>query len=401
MAAFVDLTAEASGSDVESTAESFDQLSVHGEPRPERRQRRRSRSSSCSDDHADSPRSGDSDGARARRDEVESPGAVASDSEPEGAVELERKDGAPFRFQRESVFLTYPRCPAPKEALRDFVNSQCNVRAYAIGRERHSDGAYHLHAVFKFSSRLRVRDCRFFDLVYEGVRYHPNIRGIGKTKRGGSALQRTVEYCIKEGDYIGEHINFWKSSANFTKNKGDFDNWVAFNERRALREIPWPIALPFSSARRIVPSPLPCPPCTLTRPDARNKQRHYWLYGPPDWGKSKWLNEAFAGCKVYLRGTSRAKYPFDDYNGEQVIIYDDVKPKFQEILSVSGLWSVPAMVYGDTRYKCRFWPMHKPDDPYSGVRIIIVLSNDAPAYGKAAFDARFHVVNLEEFIPYA
>lgn len=98
-------------------------------------------------------------------------------------------------YHAKQFFLTYPRCPAEKEALRDLLVGELGGEDYVIAREAHEDGAYHLHAYIRWGRPKRVRDPHYFDLRVGEHTYHPNIQ----TVRTPAACQK---YIAKDGDYI-------------------------------------------------------------------------------------------------------------------------------------------------------------------------------------------------------
>lgn len=98
-------------------------------------------------------------------------------------------------YHAKQYFLTYPRCEADKETLRDFLVLECGGEDFIIARETHEDGAHHLHAYIRFGRAKRVRDAHYFDLRDGEHTYHPNIQ----TVRSPAACQK---YVAKDGDYI-------------------------------------------------------------------------------------------------------------------------------------------------------------------------------------------------------
>jgi len=96
-----------------------------------------------------------------------------------------------FTLVTQSVLLTYSQCPAPRETVRDMIQAKVPVEKGVIGQEEHQDGNKHLHAYIKFGKRLSTRDCRYFDIEWEGQTYHPNIAS-AKNAYGA------VKYCVKE-----------------------------------------------------------------------------------------------------------------------------------------------------------------------------------------------------------
>jgi len=84
-----------------------------------------------------------------------------------------------FRFNAKRIFLTYPRCDAERETVRDLLVSTLGCQYYCVARESHVDGGYHLHAYGEWTTPFSTRDVRLFDVG--GC--HPNIQPVRSTKR--------------------------------------------------------------------------------------------------------------------------------------------------------------------------------------------------------------------------
>lgn len=96
-----------------------------------------------------------------------------------------------FRLNSKGVFLTYPQCPAPREAVRDMIQSKgLNVEKGLVAQEAHASGDKHLHAYFKFDKPVNYKDPRCFDIEYEGTKYH------GKYEPAKSAIA-SIKYISK------------------------------------------------------------------------------------------------------------------------------------------------------------------------------------------------------------
>ena len=65
---------------------------------------------------------------------------------------------------------------------------------------------------------------------------------------------------------------------------------------------------------------------------------------------------------------AESNYPYDNYLGELVIIYDDITPKLAELLHMSNCYAVRSRVYGATRFTERSMPINKRI-------VLIVLTN--------------------------
>lgn len=270
-----------------------------------------------------------------------------------------------FRCAAKTFFLTYPRCDSTKEVLLTHLRTKGVIVQYVIGKEEHKEddavlGKYHLHAVIRYQCKINVKDPKFFDLMG----FHCNIQAARN-------FQAAAQYAKKDGDYI-ENVEFDHSNpVNYRKRKDDFEAWEGDRLAKSREEIAWPLILPDGSEHRPV-----------------GKRRHVWIVGPPDGGKSQWAKSQLKGKIFFAR--SPCKYPFERYNKEQVILYDDIKPSQEEWLAVSDDHWSPMHVFGECRFRSNLWPMDVP-------LVMIVLSNDLPAFNNMeAFNARFIIVHMNQ-----
>lgn len=272
------------------------------------------------------------------------------------------EDEKKFEFQAKSVCLTYSQADNLTKGLILEAAKKWGIVKYVIGQEEHQDGHPHFHCYFTFPVRLHTRNKRYFDI--NG--YHPKIKKEIKGKGNG-----WIEYCMKDGNYEMSGIELFPSSLNFRKRKSDFDSWLIYCQLKRRKSVEWPIKLPSGEL--------------LERPTG--KRRHYWIKGMSSAGKSSWIQNQFANQRVFIR--TKSNYPYDDYSGEEVIIFDDHYPKFSEIAAVSERYFTMCRVYGDTRYTTKYWPMAQE-------RVMFVLSNNDPDYGniQEAFDTRFNVIDV-------
>lgn len=180
----------------------------------------------------------------------------------------------------------------------------------------------------------------------------------------------------QDGDYISDGLEMFPNSKDYRKKKADHDAWCAAIRNKVRRPVTFPIAFP----ERLNLAPI----------TNKGKQRHIWIIGPPGAGKTTWVETTFASASVYRRAAA-AQFPFDNYLQEQIILYDDCWPKFEEIVAVSNYYQSPTNILGHQRYTTRQWKEKQH-------RLMIVLSNDVPAYGKhqAAVESRFRFIHLAE-----
>lgn len=128
---------------------------------------------------------------------------------------------------------------------------------------------------------------------------------------------------------------------------------------------------------------------TIQSPHANDKKRHWLFLSPPSYGKTTTINEVFDGQRVYLAPID-SKYRFEDYDGEPIIIYDDVIPSIEELIEVSNTYSLKKARIGGKRYEQGYWPLKQS-------RIIIILLNNGPSYiTDERFISRFNIKYLSK-----
>lgn len=139
-----------------------------------------------------------------------------------------------FRLSAQNIFLTYPRCDAPKEACLEFLRGKVAFDYCTVAQEPHEDGTPHLHCFVSLVNKINCRHADFFDFKYEGRSFHPNIQGA----RNRGATRR---YCQKGGDFIesGEWVDTGKQKKrsyaeiiDAASSKEEFLKGVAENHSR-------------------------------------------------------------------------------------------------------------------------------------------------------------------------
>ena len=80
-----------------------------------------------------------------------------------------------------------------------------------------------------------------------------------------------------------------------------------------------------------------------------DKLVNWYIYGPPDVGKTKWVHTTFGGRRAFC-APATTDYPLEGYNNEPVIIYDDFVPSWPTILQLSNVSHVKTEYPGKVRY---------------------------------------------------
>jgi len=284
---------------------------------------------------------------------------------PQGARPAGRRPAKKkFRIQGKHIGLTFPQCELTME---EFIEGFARAHGHAairVAEEKHADGATHFHVYLRYDLRKDIRSARFYDFQCkrsvcatckgdaEHQSHHPSIERLRD-------FRDWVKYISKDGvtrDFT-EEFDPMLYEAGKRKRMYDDNQWTRhFIAHRQRREISYPIRL-ITAGRTY----------EMHRPDPSKKKRHWWIVSPPNAGKTRWLNKTFRGQRVYV--PSADDYPFEGYDGEDVIVYDDRDDvTFAEISNVANTWEIECAVFGKVRYRKQYWPI-------GGTRNIIVLSN--------------------------
>lgn len=268
----------------------------------------------------------------------------------------------PFRFSARSVLLTYPKCDENPLTAFEWFKNNFPWKYVCVGQEHHKDGDLHLHAYIQFTKKFESVNCRVFDLD----QFHPNI--VPSTKRHHTPAN-AKRYCAKEGfkfvetEPISEELDCILEEAPIGKRKNLYFDYVwyrQYKEFRRLSDLEWPITINYHDENGQLAS------FTLERPDPSKKNRNLWIVGPPNAGKTWWINHNFGGRRVFLPGV---EFPYEGYDNQDLIVYDDHAPKsFSELANIVNTHNVPMQVAGKHRYTTLNWMM-------GHTRTIIVLSN--------------------------
>lgn len=300
-------------------------------------------------------------------------GSELLDSIPSFSNAKKKKEGdGKFRFAANKIFLTYSQCPLDKDViLTNLKLIETKIRKYRIGQEHHKDGSLHIHVFLQTEEKMNFVNERHFDIVIDGITYHPCMKPVTNT-------DGCIDYCGKDGNYIEDNIDQFTTSIGFTRKKTDQDNFRAYRQSLNKLKVCYPINFN-------------CEPFNIDyiwNEISTCKQDHVWIISDPDLGKTSWINDTFAGQNVYLRPNNDV--PFERYNDEDLIIYDDIIPPLAEIIDVSNIWKLERQVYGKVRYKTKLWKMgHR--------RRMLFLTNRLPTYhDTGAFMSRIRVFDLRK-----
>jgi hypothetical protein len=241
-----------------------------------------------------------------------------------------------FHFHSASAFLTYPRCPAPKDVLMDFLKTKGAVKAI-VAQEAHKEkmvDAYendtgtdlHLHCYVAFKKKFKTSFSGYFNLEFEGNTYHPNIQS-------PKDVTAVVSYVIKDGDYITLNFDIPSFFSN-KKNKRKYLGTELMNHPENLGKVVKAnpeMVFSFLTIKRNLDS-YSSFMSTAAKEESNylmhysecQKKHHYWICGPSNAGKSYFLNQVMRGYE-----SDFFQIPTNDdyygYAGQQFLYLDEFK----------------------------------------------------------------------------
>jgi len=261
------------------------------------------------------------------------------------------------RFASRSLLLTYPKCPLGHGFIIPHIEEICEEKGWTIANwaacdEKHRDDSDHSHVALLFSSKVQcVCDDRF-DVSDGDTWYHPNWK-VGKSR---DAWKKLVWYVQKSGTWAMMKTEFPCDPRNYVKTKKDFQEWQA-DAKRLHMAGSFPIILPGGAE--------------IKAPAGQDRKAIILVHGPPNTGKSTWRKK----LKNYYLAQPDIRYPFEDYKGEQVIVFDDWEGEGRKISSTMLIkiteYEDREVSVGPARYKTVYWPPKQQ-------RVCVVVCNKVP-----------------------
>lgn len=180
-----------------------------------------------------------------------------------------------FKVSSKKFWLTYARCSEDKMALFAFLQESFGaLKRYCIVQETHQDDALHLHAVVEFVSKVDSRNVRVFDFAS----CHPNIQ----TLRTEKEFQTKYNYCLKED--VSPLSNIEEAVAKRDQMALDF--LEIGPTRELIKKHP---AIIFQNINNLKLWRNVWLASQAPKVKYLPKQRHWWIHGPSNCGKSYWL----------------------------------------------------------------------------------------------------------------
>lgn len=256
-------------------------------------------------------------------------------------------DEEDFRFSAKTLLLTYPSCELGAYWLLGNIMDVCEKKEWIITKsiwcdEVHKDGSGHSHIGIEFQSRPNIKDCSVFDC--EG--YHPNW----KPGKGKNAWEGITHYIQKTGRWEGDVV-FPKNPKNYIKNKKDWEEWQ--KDAKAMNQVrAYPLTLIDGTK--------------IMDPKGPKRECIYFIVGESNTGKTKWKNHLRP--ESFYDVPAEAKYQFEGYAGEPIIVYDDVEPKEFDLVKLTDFTKHKVQVPGESRYVRNYLAINQQ-------RTVIIICN--------------------------
>lgn len=227
-----------------------------------------------------------------------------------------------FQINSKSFFLTYPQFPIDEKTfffkLKDVIDiHKKEIVMCVCSSEDHkeSDGK-HIHTYFELNEKLRTRDNKIFDILYEGVNYHPNIQKpkdkigvikyvVGLTKKKQKDEKHIYQYNFNYEEYLKKR--------NIHK-KYIYEKLI--NKEMSLIEAVDVHPLLIKNYKTIK---LNLQNYWADKSDDKFFSRIcFWIYGPPGIGKSYSIRKNYP--KLFLKSCNKW---WDGYIDQSVVLIDD------------------------------------------------------------------------------
>lgn len=229
-----------------------------------------------------------------------------------------------FQFQHKKGLLTYPQMNIENntaqyvgEHFKWTFQKVMEFTYICCAKEKHQDGNEHYHIYFELRTAFYTRDERFFDFMFNGNKFHPNIEFVKRTP------WKTVEYVMKDGDYW-EYLPENRPVCSFNQmSKTEKNKYLRRNDPLILYENDQ--LSPIQCANLLKAKEL-IERFKLINVHKRDKPVVLWFYGATGTGKTRTAIEIAteSGLGYWISHSEKLQW-FDGYKGQEYAIIDDFR----------------------------------------------------------------------------
>lgn len=241
-----------------------------------------------------------------------------------------------FRLQAKNLFLTYPKCYAPKESLLNYLvrHQSLDPLFILIGQEKHEDGTPHLHAYVQNKEKVDIKSPNALDFEC----YH------GDYVAAKGNYYEVYDYVTKED----KEPATW-GTACMAKNRAEETKLGIAARNKMLAESKLPALVDSGDIR--MESYCQIKKCvqnyrmdSLSVGGYMENRRCVWLCDHPGKGKSRWVRDTFP--EFFLK--SQSKW-WDGYAQQPVVVLDDFDQQGKCLSHYMKIWSDKYSFYGEVK----------------------------------------------------
>lgn len=237
-----------------------------------------------------------------------------------------------MRIQGKSLFLTYPKCEMALEVVLSSLQSalyfkRIDIVDYIIAEEEHKDGTPHIHAWISLSRKVNLKDPRVLD-----------IKGHHGNYQSARSNSNVVAYVTKGSKFISSKpLDELKLQVKAKKEHTSMAYQLALKEgltKELVQEFPQILPnLQKIQAGLTIYNGLPNREeekeqitCSwYADQDLSQKQRHYWVSGKVNTGKSTWWRNLKASGVRLFEGVYNNDWLGFDRRSYDGIVFDCFK----------------------------------------------------------------------------
>lgn len=252
-----------------------------------------------------------------------------------------------FRYSAKHLFATFPKCSLPKQDALDRINQLYPCEWALVAAEAHADGTPHLHCVIRFTRTYTTRNCSHFD----------DIAGQHGNYTAPRNIKAVLAYTQKDGDFITSgpvptisdvsstgRVSPSKAIADLIISGGSLIDCRNFDPGFYLTHVKFIKDLIFEVAcEKLKLSLLPWPGVEVPETGSDcNKLLHKWLnknvrkprefkqpqlylHGPPNIGKTSFVNTLSKYLSVYHLPTDEDFYDSYSDSTYDIVVLDEFK----------------------------------------------------------------------------
>lgn len=309
------------------------------------------------------------------------------------ALDVKDKPTTRKQCQSKGWFLTYPKCPADKETLLEYLKTKGTIVKAIVCAEQHEDGTPHLHAFVKYETKKGGYG-DFWDFEAGDASYHGNYQPAKSYTAVCKYVRKTPDYiefgdmdALQEEDASKGHKRVLGKRLlteplttviqdhpelifGYTQIRQDI---AQYKNDQAMASYQWkpPAGYPNAFQLGILD--------TISKDGFRGDGRtcHWYCDGQGGWGKSTLATDLMVNHGAYVVENCKTADIAYLYNGQPIVIFDFVRDQEERI----NYHAIESIIQGRI-LSTKYLPQNKLYAPPH----VIVFANFAPDQSKLSKD---------------